>query len=150
MKGSFELARRLLRVIDVITKFAEQGMPDDLAQLSINQARTLYLLLHQPGISQKDLAGRLQVTPAAVSVTVRDMETSGWIERQPDPGDARQIRLALTKRGQEFIVKGEEMRYNAVARMLDALPVEEQRAVVEALERAFEITQNGNDGHILG
>jgi DNA-binding MarR family transcriptional regulator len=147
MKESVGLARRLLHVIDVITKFAEQGMPDDLAQLSINQARTLYLLLHQPGISQKDLADRLQVTPPAVSVTVRDMEASGWIERQPDPEDARQIKLALTKRGQEFILKGEKMRYNAVAQMLDVLPLKEQRAVVGALERAFEISQNGNGSH---
>ena len=144
MSESVELARRLLRVIDVITKFAEQGMPDELAQLRINQIRTLYLLLLEPGISQKNLAARLQITPAAVSVIVRDMEAAGWVERQPDPEDARQMRLALTERGQTFIVKSDEMRYAAVAKMLEALPIDEQRGIVEALERAFEITRNGN------
>jgi hypothetical protein len=75
---------------------------------------------------------------------VRDLEAAGWIERRPDPEDARQMQLALTERGQTAITKGEEMRYSAVARMLDALPRKEQRAIVKALERAFEITRNGN------
>lgn len=144
MDGSFELARRLLRVIDVITKFSEQRMPEEFAQLRITQVRTLYLLLHKPGISQKDLAQLLQVTPAAVSVIVRDMEAAGWLERQPDPEDARQMNLVLSERGETLVTSGENMRYGAVAKMLKALPVEDQQMVVEALERAFEITRNGN------
>ena len=147
MKESFELAQRLLRVIDVITKFSEQRMPEEFALLRITQVRTMYLLLHKPGISQKGLAQLLQVTPAAVSVIVREMEVAGWVERQPDPKDARQMRLVLSERGKALVASGEDMRYGAVAKMLGALPVEEQRTIVEALERAFEITQNGNGDH---
>lgn len=141
---SLKLAKRLLRVIDVITKFAQQGLPEEFAELRINQIRTMYLLLHRPGMSQKDLAGLLQITPAAVSVIVRDMEAAGWIEREHDPDDARQMCLALTERGQALVASGDDMRYATVAKMLDALPLDEQRTIVEALERAFEITQNGN------
>jgi DNA-binding MarR family transcriptional regulator len=145
MNESFELARRLLRVIDVITKFSEQRMPEEFAQLRITQVRILYLLLHKPGISQKSLAELLQITPAAVSV--RDLEAAGLIERNPDPEDARQMNLVLSERGEALVTSGENMRYGAVAKMLEALPVEEQRTIVEALERAFEITRNGNGDH---
>ena len=144
MSESFDLARRLLRVIDVITKFSEQCIPEEFAQLSITQVRTLYLLLHKPGISQKDLAKLLQITPAAVSVTVRDLEAAGLIERNPDPEDARQMNLFLNERGEALVSSGENMRYGAVAQMLEALPIEDQRMIVKALERAFEITRNGN------
>lgn len=144
MNESFELARRLLRVIDVITKFSEQCIPEEFAQLSITQVRTLYLLLHRPGISQKSLAKLLQITPAAVSVTVRDLEAAGLIERNPDPEDARQMNLVLSERGETLVASGENMRYGAVAKMLEALPIDDQRMIVEALERAFEITRNGN------
>ena len=147
MNESFDLARRLLRVIDVITKFSDQRMPEEFAQLRITQVRILYLLLHRPGISQKCLAKLLQITPAAVSVTVRDMEAAGLIERNPDPEDARQMNLILSERGEALVTSGEDMRYGAVAKMLDALPIEDQQTVVEALERAFEITRNGNGGH---
>lgn len=141
---SFKLAKRLLRVIDVITKCAQQDLPEEFAELRVTQIRTMYLLLHQPGMSQKDLARLLQLTPAAVSVTVRDMEAAGWIERKPDLEDARQMCLALSERGQALVASGDDMRYAAVAKMLKALPLSEQQTIVEALERAFEITQNGN------
>jgi hypothetical protein len=41
-------------------------------------------------------------------------------------------------------VQGEQIRSNAVAKMLGVLPIEEQRTIVEALERAFEISQNSS------
>jgi len=144
MNESFELAKRLLRVIDVITKFSEQRMPEEFAQLNITQVRILYLLLHKPGISQKSLAKLLQITPAAVSVTVRDLEAAGLIERNPDPEDARQMNLVLSERGEALVSSAEDMRYGAVAKMLEALPVKDRQMIVEALERAFEITRNGN------
>jgi DNA-binding MarR family transcriptional regulator len=147
MNESLELARRLLRVIDVITKFSEQRMPEEFAQLRLTQVRILHLLLHRPGISQKSLAKLLQITPAAISVTVRDLEADGLIERNPDPEDARQMKLVLSERGEALVTSGEDMRYGAVAKMLEALSIEDQRMIVEALERAFEITQNGNGDH---
>ena len=142
---SFKLAQRLLRVVDTITKIIENCTPDDTGQLRLNQIRTMFLLGYEPGLVQKDVAQRLQITPAAVSTTVRDLEGEGLVERQPDPSDARQIKLYLSERGEKLIAEGEKLRCAAVARMLNALPIEEQHAIVEALERALEITrENGS------
>ena len=140
---SFDLARRLLRVVDTITKITENCMPDDTGQLRLNQLRTMFLLRFEPGISQKEIAARLQITPAAVSTIVRDMEAMGLVERNPDPKDARQMKLYLSERGEALLKEGEDMRCGAVAGMLNMLPMEEQRAIIEALERALDIRQNG-------
>jgi hypothetical protein len=55
----------------------------------------------------------------------------------------------LTERGQTFIVKADETRYAAVAKMLGALPIDKQRGIVEALERASETTRNGNGAQFV-
>ena len=103
---SFELAERLLLVLDVIIKVTEYRMPDDIMNLlRMNQIRALYLLKYAPGISQKDLAAKLNITPAAVSTTVRDMEKLNLVDRQPDPADARQVKLYLSDYGQNILAQ---------------------------------------------
>jgi DNA-binding MarR family transcriptional regulator len=132
-----DFARRFLRVLEVLGKLAGHHPPDDLAQLHLNQLHTLYLLARQPGMAQKDIAERLQITPAAVSNAVREMEALGLVERQPDPEDARQMRLFLGQRGQQIVDEMHTRRCRAVADLLSALPPDEQQMVVEALERAL-------------
>jgi DNA-binding MarR family transcriptional regulator len=137
-----ELALRFLRVMEFMGKFASHRVPDSVVgQLNINQLRALHMLRHEAGMAQKDLAERLQITPAAISNAVRDMEGLELIERLPDASDARLMRLHLTSEGQRIIAEGQEIRCAAMADLLSALPPDEQRMVVEALERALAAKQ---------
>jgi DNA-binding MarR family transcriptional regulator len=56
------------------------------------------------------LADRLEVTQQAVSKSVADLERRGYVERRPDPDDARARRVALTTRGQGAIEAAREHR----------------------------------------
>lgn len=138
-----ELALRFLNVMGYLFKVAQHRMPDHVVgQLHLNQLHMLHMLEHHPGLSQKDIAERLQITPPAVSTAVRDMETLGLVQRQPGPTDARQMHLYLCPIGKEIVSEAKKMRQAAIANLLSVLPIEEQRQIVEMLERALKLKEN--------
>lgn len=142
---TLELAERLLAVLDYVIKITELRLPEDMAEaLNLSQIRTIYLLRFEPGISQKEIADRLGLTPAAISKLVREMEQNGFVVREPDASDARQMKLWLSEYGRTAFEQGEGMRRDGVARMLNSLSIDEQRLIVELLERALAVSRAGN------
>ena len=137
-----ELAMRFLRVFEYMGKYAKHRQPSPpnhiFKQLHLSQMHMLGLLQREPGISQKDLAERMQLTPAAVSTSVREMVGYGLVDRRPDPDDARLMRLHLSQHGQQLFDEGQKIRCASMADLLSALPLEEQHMIVEALERALD------------
>lgn len=142
MTPKHELAERLLRVANAITALTDFP-PDDLscAQLSFNQLRALGILEQLPGITQKELAAHLKITPASVSTAIREMETLNMVERRPNPDDARQIQLHLTEFGTSVLTESEQARAAVIARVLDALPLDQQQLIVKGLEYAIRVAQ---------
>jgi DNA-binding MarR family transcriptional regulator len=144
-----ELAVRFIRVLETLKEVGRYRMPSEvkqqMGQLSFNQIHMLRLLHHEPGLAQKDLAEHLHITPAAVSTAIRDMEKLGLVERQPDPADARQVCVHLSKRSQEFTDCARENHHKRIAHLLNALPREEQAMVVSALERALAVIETDSE-----
>lgn len=69
------------------------------------QPRVLFALWDQEGLTQKDLADQMMITPATVTKMLQRMEKSGFITRQQDLGDQRITRVYLTEEGRQ--VKGQ-------------------------------------------
>lgn len=133
-----ELAGRFLAVFDSMWKLSKNRPPDPITgRLHLNQLHALMLLHRYPGMSQKDLAERLQVTPAAISTAMRQLEHYGLVERNADEQDARAKRLYLSDAGRERIERNHHDRCSALYEILNALPLEEQHMVVTTLERAI-------------
>lgn len=59
------------------------------------------------GLTQAEIAQKMNFAAATVSVTIQKMFDAGYITRAPDNTDNRQIRISLTDTGRE---KTEEMR----------------------------------------
>jgi DNA-binding MarR family transcriptional regulator len=138
---------RFLSVFEYIWKFARQRQPSRreahiMGRLHLNQMHMLGMLHKEPGISQKDLAERLQLTPAAISTAMREMVGFGLVDRRPDPYDARLMRLHLSKDGQKIFDDSQMIRCAGMADLLSALPLSEQQMIVEALERALTAKMN--------
>ncbi len=147
---TFDLARRFLRVLEVLGRLTHYRMPEHLeGQLAMNHFRALHILHHRPGLAQKELAECMRVTPAAVSNAVQHMENLGLIERrkpesrqQDKKPDNRLLHLFLSEQGETFIRESQMERCRAAADLLSALPVEEARLIIETLERAMQAKQD--------
>ncbi|NWG17621.1 MAG: MarR family transcriptional regulator [Chloroflexi bacterium] len=146
-----DLARRFLRVLEVLGRLTHYRMPDDLAgQLAVSHFKALHILLHRPGMAQKELADYMGLTPAAISTAVQNMESLGLIERrrpQEEGADSRVVRLFLSEKAESLIRESQTRRCEAAAGLLNALPPDEQRMIVEALERAMRAKESEGGFH---
>ena len=71
----------------------------------VSQDLAIYHIAQNRKLNQKDLANKLDITPASVSVIVHRMESEGLLIRVPDEKDGRQFNLSLTEKGQSLVSK---------------------------------------------
>ena len=63
---------------------------------------TMLLTINFNGnISQKELAKRMEISPAAVTVTLKKLEAQGFIERAQSEDDSRVNNITVTPKGKE-------------------------------------------------
>jgi DNA-binding MarR family transcriptional regulator len=136
--STYALAARFLGVFTRLAEVARVENPDEvIAQLSVKHLQALDLIRREPGISQKALAERLEVTSASVSIWIGKLVEAKLVVRQAHDDDARVMHLYLGTYGQELVRKVEQAQIAGIADLLSRLPLEEQEAVVETLERAL-------------
>ena len=87
-----------------------------------------------------ELARRMEVSQQAASKAAGELEQLGYVERRPDPCDARARRLSLSARGRDAVAAARAARAATAAALAERLGserVEMLRAVLlEALEAA--------------
>jgi DNA-binding MarR family transcriptional regulator len=134
-----DLAARFMRVFESSFRHMSQKRHHNqfFKDLSINKLHALNMLYMHPGTAQKELAELLQITPAAISTAVREMESMGLIERKADEHDARLMRLYLSEEASQIMGEHILNRHAAIAKLLSVLPIEEQYMIVSSLEKAF-------------
>ena len=81
--------------------------------------------------SQRDMARALDISPAAVTNSLKSMEKSGYVSRAPEQEDARRNRVELTRKGREAVEGCEEAFLTVSQRMLAGFTAEEQAMLVD-------------------
>ena len=72
-------------------------------EMTLPQFDLLATLRFSEGLTQQELAERLLVTKGNVCGVLDRLERAGWVERRPDPNDARANRLYLLPAGRRKI-----------------------------------------------
>src|SRR2546430_9486002 len=70
----------------------------------------------------KDIAAQLRVSRAAATTFIQRLETKGLVETTPDPADDRGVRLTLTRRGLEALLRAGQLERRLAARAIEVLP----------------------------
>ena len=99
------------RMLSAVARRIEQEWNAHLAAWDLNHASipVLFHLLGGPQ-SQRTLARASGVTEQTMSRVVARLERSGYVERHPDPGDARRHEVVMTEEGRRVLAAAGDPR----------------------------------------
>lgn len=92
-------------------------------------------LERQPGISQNELAGLVEVEPITVARLIDRLEARGFVERRPDPKDRRVRRLHLKAEAQPLLEKIYAYKRELNAAMTEGIDPESLKHLAQSLVR---------------
>ena len=108
---------------------AESHAPEFLGtDVTMSQAKALYLLSVRPGATMSAIAAELGVGASAVSGLVDRLVAQGYVERREDPADRRQQLVTITDAGTATLDSMREMRAQVTLRLLKGLDDHELEA----------------------
>jgi DNA-binding MarR family transcriptional regulator len=107
-------------------------------ELTMSQAKALYVVSLEPGISMSGLASRMRVGQSAISGLVDRLVESGHLVRREDPSDRRQQLVTVTEEGSRALDRIREFRVETLRTLMAGLEPAELEALrqgIAALDR---------------
>jgi len=99
------------------------------------QPQVLFKLRDQEGLTQSELAEKLELTPATLTNLLTRMEQAGLIERRTDALDSRCSRIFLTDNGRIKLAQAVEQTQKMDAAAFAGFNPNEQDLLNQFLER---------------
>lgn len=108
-----------------------------VGQLGIHRSQHHMLMAigNREGISQKEIAEKMEISPAAVAVTLKKLEVAGFIERSTSADDSRVNNIHLTEKGREITKITSELFGGIDAAMLESFTDEERETLCSLLDK---------------
>lgn len=121
-----ELALQFATAISNASRAIDRG--GDRAFRTFGLSRRAYVTLvavdqgGPDGIRPSEVATQLGVSRAAATTFVQRLEAKGLVETTPDPDDDRGVRVTLTRRGLEVLLRAGQLERRLAARAVEGLP----------------------------
>lgn len=127
------LSDNLVRQIGLLYRYMMRALEAETAPLGMGAGRFAYLfiLYINEGVTQQEIAYRMQADKAAVARTLVQLEMQGYVDRRSDPDDGRVTRVYLTDKSRKLQAKLEA----AVERVLDRLNLDRSEEELETLQQ---------------
>ncbi|MCM1174137.1 MAG: MarR family transcriptional regulator [Blautia sp.] len=106
-------------------------------ELYRSQHRLLMNLGANPNCSQNELAAKLEISPAAVAVSLNKLEKGGYIARKTNADDHRSNRVSITDRGNQVISRSIQIFDEVESGMFEGFKTEEVEQFCGFLQRAY-------------
>lgn len=134
-----EKTRELMKLMRK-QKFGGRGMRR--APMAGNHARgpvrLLRLISKNEGLTNAEIAEKLDIRPSSVSVGLSHLEEAGFIERRAKESDKRVSTIHLTAKGQEMLNQAKARRDEMSEKMFGNLTEEEQDQLIKLLNKVQE------------
>jgi len=133
----FVRAASLGYVVNHVARLFARALDKRLARhgVALGQFAPLLILWEQEGITQSEVARRLDIEQPTMANTLRRMERDGLVVTSPDPHHRRQVLIHLSDKGRSLraALTAEARNVNALAGA--ALDASELKALLGSLER---------------
>lgn len=97
------------------------------------------------GARPKDVAEQLGVSRAAATTFIQRLEAKGFVETTPDPEDDRGVRVTLSRRGLEVLLRVGQLERRLAARAIEGIPAS---AITRALHLLQEFKRRLDEKHL--
>jgi DNA-binding MarR family transcriptional regulator len=138
LKGTreFLLQETINQLFDVMRKVHKEIAPHK-PFLSPPQARLAFLISRfgEEGISVKELAEKICITPGAVTQFVDLLIAKGLVTRETDPNDRRIVRLKVTPASASHLEKLRKVYFSSASHMFDVLSDDELKQLIALLDK---------------
>jgi DNA-binding MarR family transcriptional regulator len=109
------------------------------APISVGEAQALFEVSRSKGLSQNELAARLQLEKSTVSRLAKMLEQRGWIDRVRSNHDSRLFQLRLTPAGSKVVQRLAASRRARFAKVFEAIPSAKRHIVLDSLSVLSEV-----------
>lgn len=144
MRSFWNIQRHLMR-------FAHQTAQEN--GLSMPQFHSLMTIAPRGPITQKDLAAQTHLPKSTLSQSIEGLVQSGWIVRETNEQNRREVILSLSEQGERFVQEmkqqetGMQQRLEKILETIDLEAFEQMLATHDIIARGMkEILPPGNGG----
>lgn len=100
-----------------------------------SQHHLLMHLANHETLTQKELASQLKVSPASVAVSLKKLESEGYIAKEMDPKDNRYNKITITEKGKYLVEKSRQVVVKIDEAAFDGFSEEEGEQLSLLVER---------------
>jgi DNA-binding MarR family transcriptional regulator len=127
----YNARRAALRIIAL---FLERMGPHRLRPVDFS---VLSLIVHNPGITSRQLSSALAILPPNLVGMISGLEKRGLIGRRPHPHDGRAQGLYLTEHGQTVMAEAESQASALELEAADKLTAAERATLIRLLKKIY-------------
>lgn len=138
------MEKNVFFVIKELDKKVKQQIRNDANRVGICVAYfpiLRILSLNSEPVNQKDICNMIRLSAPTISLTIRDMERDGLINRTKNPVDSRMVFISLTEEGKKTTKTIREIFNKNNDLMVNALTKEELNSflsIIEKLNKVYE------------
>lgn len=134
--ATLELTRRAM-----FMHFYHTLTTPDLSPAAI---RMLFVVGHTQPVQPKDLAGKMYLTPGAVTQSIDALVREGYLERTPIANDRRSMSISLTPKGQAKVAALKNAQQERFSQMVAGLSDRELKTFLHAQQKMLRYLEHEN------
>ncbi len=134
------LLNKFARVANSLEREVEMELKVSFS-LTFSQFRVLDALNSLGEVSQKELAARLEVTPAVVTRQAEVLSERGLLVQRANPRSKRENALALTKKGEGAVVDATKAITACQAKILSGLSLKDETTLERVLDGLVKVIE---------